>query len=347
MSDWTENPFGAKDDPFSDPSVTQATSSSVPEYNPFEASSAPAAKSSKASSAPKAAPASKPAAEPVPSWAQAKPAAAPAPQQQAPAPEKKQPQPQQPPFEDPRAKEYQQREEAAQKKDPNFRPPNFPPFPPKCGPFKPCFHIDIKGEIPEWGQKVVKQLFVVWIITCVALTWNFIAALAALDCSDCSETDVTAGVSCAFFLLFVPCSFCCWYHPLYTAMRTDSSLRYGWFFFVFGFQFISSVFMAIGIPGTGASGIIIAAKAVKGHTVVGIMLFAAGILWILLAVADLWYIKTVLMLYRSTGASIDKMKAEWERERNAAILSAATSETGQKAIASAATGAASSWASEA
>lgn len=45
--------------------------------------------------------------------------------------------------------------------------------------------------------------------------------------------------------------------------------------------------------------------------------------------------------------SVEKMKEEWERERNAALFNAATSETGKQAMTGAVSGAASSWASEA
>lgn len=74
--------------------------------------------------------------------------------------------------------------------------------------------------------------------------------------------------------------------------------------------------MAAGIPGTGAAGLILAIQVISSRQVVGIMLFTAGecsrcsqspdlvhvgILWIILALLDLYLIKKVLQLYRSTG----------------------------------------------
>jgi hypothetical protein len=54
-----------------------------------------------------------------------------------------------------------------------------PPFPPGCcKPFKPCFHHDFVGEIPEWGLTSVRLLYALWWLNAVALCWNFVALLA-------------------------------------------------------------------------------------------------------------------------------------------------------------------------
>lgn len=68
-------------------------------------------------------------------------------------------------------------------------------------------------------------------------------------------------------------------HCSHALRPQDSSLRFGWFFFVYGFQFLTSSFLAVGFPGTGGAGIWVAASAVKGNKVIGIMLFVSGWKW--------------------------------------------------------------------
>jgi len=63
----------------------------------------------------------------------------------------------------------------------------------------------------------------------VVLFLNFLGAMAYFfGCIQSSMTTedsgVTFGLSIVFFILFIPCSFICWYRPLYKAFRSDSSL---------------------------------------------------------------------------------------------------------------------------
>jgi len=41
-------------------------------------------------------------------------------------------------------------------------PNNFPPFPKFC-PCKPCFHQDIRLDIPQQFQRWVRMLFYLWL----------------------------------------------------------------------------------------------------------------------------------------------------------------------------------------
>ncbi|EGD75873.1 hypothetical protein PTSG_07985 [Salpingoeca rosetta] len=156
-----------------------------------------------------------------------------------------------------RQMEYAERERRARHQalvDQKGRPPNFPNFPSwmRKGCIQPCFHIDISTEIPVIGQRVTRIAYYSWMFYSFTLVWNWICCLALLSVN-ISKTDVSAGVATAFLLLFMPCSYFCWFQQLYTGMRTDSSLKFGWFFLVMGVQFLASTFYAVGINGTGGS----------------------------------------------------------------------------------------------
>lgn len=368
MSDWTQNPFAQADsDPFQDPSVTAAAGSGkAPEYNPFEGK-APAqapvtattrdvvsqgassfSKPSKASVQP--APAEAPASESdAPSWAAkpvAKPAEQPQPKPAAPAaaPAAAKPVKKAEPArsvnsesadEAERKRQYEEREQKANptepKKDPNYRPANWPPFPQKCpSPLKPCFHQDFKGEIPKYGYNVSREAYYFWMFTSVGYFWNFVCCLAALDWGG-SGVSSSAGVSCAFFVLGTPCAYCCWFHHLYTAFRLDSSVRYFWFFFVTCFQLIFAIFLAMGIPATGAAGFWVASTAVVSDKIIGIMLFSSAILWSLDACWCAWILKKVMFIYRTTGQSGNKAQRELTSAGHQAAYDTLTSDAGRGA----------------
>jgi hypothetical protein len=59
------------------------------------------------------------------------------------------------------------------------------------GPIKPCFHVDIKAELPVNGQPLAKLGMFVWSLYSFTLLFNFLAMLAGLACKDCSGMSVS------------------------------------------------------------------------------------------------------------------------------------------------------------
>uniref|UniRef100_A0A493TIW1 Secretory carrier-associated membrane protein n=1 Tax=Anas platyrhynchos platyrhynchos TaxID=8840 RepID=A0A493TIW1_ANAPP len=125
---------------------------------------------------------------------------------------------------------------------------NWPPLPSFC-PVKPCFYQDIPVEIPADFQKTVSTMYYLWMASTIALFLNFLSSLAWF-CVDPSSGS-GFGLSILWALLYTPCSFVCWYRPMYKAFRSDSSFNFFVFFFVFFAQNVMYVLQAIGIPNWG------------------------------------------------------------------------------------------------
>jgi hypothetical protein len=340
--DWTDNPFGSKDGaaekPFEDPSV-QAAQETVPEYNPFEGG-APQSAVSEVQAAPQpevAAPSWASTGEAGTTAAAVTTAAADVSQQGAKAAKAteaaaKKEAAKAKKLADKLSKEERKRLEQYDKhvaeggdprfRDPNYRPANWPPFPKRCFfPFTtvcvPCFHHDFKGEIPDWGYKTLKRLYYTWVAFFILLFYNFLACLALLGCGSdkddvdiCKDTDASAGLSALYFIVAAPLAYLCWFQPIYQGMRKDSSLRFAWFFLLFGLQFAEAVFFTVGAQGTGAAGIMTAPKAYKGDAGIGIMVYVGFGGWATYAIWCAYMLSQVMMVYRSSGQSLQKAQGE-------------------------------------
>ncbi|XP_074388235.1 secretory carrier-associated membrane protein 1-like isoform X8 [Zonotrichia albicollis] len=97
---------------------------------------------------------------------------------------------------------------------------NWPPLPDNF-PVGPCFYQDFSVDIPVEFQKTVKVMYYLWMFHTVTLFLNIFGCLAWF------YIDATRGVdfvlSILWFLLFTPCSFVCWYRPLYGAFSVSHS----------------------------------------------------------------------------------------------------------------------------
>ncbi|KAI1233251.1 Secretory carrier-associated membrane protein 1, partial [Lamprotornis superbus] len=106
------------------------------------------------------------------------------------------------------------------------------------------------------------------------LAWFYIDATRGVD----------FGLSILWFLLFTPCSFVCWYRPLYGAFRPLYGAFSGW---------ISSL------------------ASLNKSIPVGIMMAIIAALFTASAVISLVMFKKVHGLYRTTGASFEKAQQEF------------------------------------
>ncbi|KAG7265033.1 hypothetical protein CRUP_033552 [Coryphaenoides rupestris] len=127
---------------------------------------------------------------------------------------------------------------------------NFPPLPAVLR-IKPCFYQNIEDEIPAPHQQLVRKIYMLWLMYSGTLCLNVISCIAWWAGGGGATN---FGYSLLWVLLFSPCSYTCWFRPLYKAFRADSSFNFMAFFFVFFLQCVLAIIQTIGIPGWGTSG---------------------------------------------------------------------------------------------
>ncbi|XP_075884953.1 secretory carrier-associated membrane protein 2 [Nelusetta ayraudi] len=297
MSDFDVNPFveaASDNNPFNDPSVTQVTNSNVDpvdQYNPFPPSDGLATNTSPYQPA-----VLQPSTEPSPQ-ATAAVAQAELLKQQEELERK--------------AAELDRREQQLQTRQASSgRENNWPPLP-KSFPIRPCFYQDFSEEIPPQYQRVCKMMYYLWMMNCVTLFLNLLACLAFFIKD--SGQGVGFGLSILWLILFSPCSFLCWYRPVYKAFKSDNSVSFFFFFFVFFCQVVIFIIQAVGIPNWGNSGWITAFTSLHQDTAVGGIMIMVAILFTFCAVLSVILLKMVHGLYRRTGASFQKAQQEFSQ----------------------------------
>uniref|UniRef100_A0A3Q3XE05 Secretory carrier-associated membrane protein n=1 Tax=Mola mola TaxID=94237 RepID=A0A3Q3XE05_MOLML len=186
---------------------------------------------------------------------------------------------------------------------------NWPPLPSFC-PVGPCFYQDISVEISQQFQRTVTIMYYFWIFSACTMFFNLISSFAVF-CVDTTGSGVGLGLAILWAILFTPCSFVCWYRPVYKAFRSDSSFNFFVFFFIFFAQVVVYVIMTIGIPGWGYSGWIVSLAAMKTSVPVGAIMMINAILFTALAAMGVVILKKVHSLYRQTDASFQKAQAEF------------------------------------
>ncbi|XP_016414935.1 secretory carrier-associated membrane protein 2 isoform X2 [Sinocyclocheilus rhinocerous] len=232
-----------------------------------------------------------------------------------------------------KAAELERREQELQSRGaPTGKPNNWPPLP-KFFPIKPCFYQDFSEEIPQEHQRLCKMIYYLWMWQCVTLFLNVLACLAEFTTN--TDAGVDFGLSILWFILFAPCSFLCWFRPVYKAFRSDSSFNFFFFFFVFLAQIVVSVIQSVGIPRWGNSGWISAIAAIGKNKAVGVIMMVVAAFFTATAALSVVLLKMVHSHYRRTGANFQKAQQEFSQ-------GVITNRTFQTAAANAATTAAQS-----
>lgn len=331
------NPFGPPtvDNPFADPAVQQVTkqTSSVQrgleEYNPFaDQPPQPAANANRGVPEPAVMPATQEAPPPYTRHQQQQPQAnnmttADLQRRQEELERK--------------AAELARREEELRNNTFNVRRNNWPPLPSNSCGLEPCFYQDINVDIPVDFQSVVRQMYYLWIFHFLLLIANMFVALIRLF----THADFgTFGLSLLYTVILTPISFICWYRPGYKAFRDDSSFSFMVFFFIFFFQMIMTIVMAFGFPDGGSVGLFKTISTFReggaAGIIIGIFMLSVTLGFTGAALLDLILLTKVHRIYRSSGASIAKARAEFTTEilknehvRGAASTAASAAVTSQ------------------
>ncbi|UJR13595.1 hypothetical protein I4U23_000608 [Adineta vaga] len=191
------------------------------------------------------------------------------------------------------------------------REKNFPPLP-DWSPLRPCFYQDINVEIPPEFQKWVRYLYYLWLLYSATLALNMIAAFSYLMVD--KEGAATFGLSIVYFVLFIPCSYACWFRPIYRAFRQDSASSFMIFFLIFFIQIVITILQFFGVANLGCGFILMVKLFSSGGSkiIVGIIVMIVTLSFAIIAVADGLLLIKVHRLYRQSGATLEQAQREFQ-----------------------------------
>ncbi|PIA25989.1 hypothetical protein AQUCO_10200040v1 [Aquilegia coerulea] len=137
-----------------------------------------------------------------------------------------------------REQDVKRKEDAAARAGIVLEEKNWPPF-------FPIIHHDIANEIPIHLQRMQYTAFATFLGLVLCLLWNIIATTTAWIRGEGVKIWFLALI---YFISGVPGGYVLWYRPLYRAMRTESALKFGWFFMFYALHICFCIFSAVAPP---------------------------------------------------------------------------------------------------
>ncbi|XP_048137859.1 secretory carrier-associated membrane protein 1 isoform X2 [Rhodamnia argentea] len=212
-----------------------------------------------------------------------------------------------------REQELKRREDAASRAGIVIEEKNWPPF-------FPLIHHDIPNEIPIHLQKIQYVAFTTFLGLVLCLLWNIVAVTTAWIKG---EGPTIWFLAIIYFISGVPCGYVLWYRPLYRAMRTDSALKFGWFFLFYllhiGFCVFACVAPPIIFKGKSLTGILPAIDLLSGHALVGIFYLIGFAFFCVESLLSIWVLQQVYMYFRGSGKAAEMKREAARRTMMAAI----------------------------
>ncbi|KAK4723615.1 hypothetical protein R3W88_026394 [Solanum pinnatisectum] len=186
-------------------------------------------------------------------------------------------------------------------------------------PFLPIIHHDIANEIPIHLQKMQYVAFTTLLGLAGCMVWNVMAT----TCVWIKGGDVGAWFFSLVYFLGIPSAYFLWYRPLYRAMRTDSVLNFGWFFFCYAIHIVFCVLATAAPPFVfrqqSMTGFINAINLIGWNSIVGILFFIGAGLFALESVISIWVIQQVFSYFRGSGKAAEMKKEAARTTINAAM----------------------------
>ncbi|KAK8457469.1 hypothetical protein SEVIR_3G192300v4 [Setaria viridis] len=208
-----------------------------------------------------------------------------------------------------RERELKRKEEAASQAGIVIEEKNWPPL-------FPLIHHNISNEIPIHLQRTQYLAFSSFL---GCLFFNVIATTTAWIKG---EGVIIWLLAIIYFISGAPGAYVLWYRPLYNAMRTESALKFGWFFLFYMIHIIFCVWAAVAPPfpfkGKSLAGILPAIDVISKSAIVGIFYFVGFGLFCLESLLSIAVIQQVYMYFRGSGKA-----AEMKREAARGALSSA------------------------
>ncbi|KAI5123324.1 hypothetical protein M0805_001749 [Coniferiporia weirii] len=181
---------------------------------------------------------------------------------------------------------------------------NWPPF------FPLIFH-SIKDEIPVDSQLLVDRLYKLWLVLAVTLIINMVACIFVLV-SGSSDGGRDLGSSIGYIPVIGILSFLLWYRPIYNGYMKEQALYYYFYFFFCGWHLVFSIYMIIGIQGTGSAGIIqMVSMYVNGHIAAGVLGTIATIGWVVQGLGNAFYYQQIWKHHNAQGHTFNGAKTEF------------------------------------
>ncbi|WCJ26966.1 Secretory carrier-associated membrane protein [Euphorbia peplus] len=212
-----------------------------------------------------------------------------------------------------REQDVRRREDAAARAGIVLEEKNWPPF-------FPIIHHDIATEIPIHLQRIQYVAFTTFLGLVLCLLWNIIAVTTAWIKGEGVKIWFLAVI---YFISGVPGGYVLWYRPLYRAFRTDSAIKFGWFFMFYllhiGFCIIAAVAPPIFFKGKSLTGILAAIDVLGDNALVGIFYFIGFGLFCLEVVLSIWVLQQVYMYFRGSGKAAEMKRDAARGAMRAAI----------------------------
>ncbi|OIT27836.1 PREDICTED: secretory carrier-associated membrane protein 1-like [Nicotiana attenuata] len=211
-----------------------------------------------------------------------------------------------------REQEVKRREEALAGAGVVVEERNWPPF---C----PIIHHDIANEIPIHLQRIQYVAFTTLLGLAGCLLWNILAT----TCVWIKGGDPGAWFFALIYLFGIPSAYFLWYRPLYRAMRTDSALKFGWFFLCYAIHIVFCVLAAASPPfvfrGHSLTGFLNAIDLIGWNSIIGIFFFVGAAFFSVESLISIWVIQQVFMYFRGSGKAAEMKKQVARSTINAAI----------------------------